>query len=247
MKRLQHALFLLAFMLLAGCGETQAPYTGPALPYTPEPVVPSTKVEIVTSEGTIELELWEDSAPNTVANFVQLVEKKFYDGLTFHRIVKNFMIQGGDPLGNGMGGPGYKFKDEIEKRTNNKVDHYVIAMANSGPNTNGSQFFIVTNPQGAHHLDSLHTVFGKVISGFPVVDKLNEAPVKGDRPINPPKIISMRVLSKRDHEYAVKDTVPDAGAIAPPPATPKTDNAKKDETKKEEPKKDDAKTEEPKK
>jgi cyclophilin family peptidyl-prolyl cis-trans isomerase len=241
-------LFVLAAVLtlgaLTGCGDNTPPYTGPALPYTPEapkPKEPNPKVELVTDQGTIELELFEDDAPNTVNNFVELVEKKFYDGLTFHRIIKDFMIQGGDPQGTGSGGPGYKFKDEIRGRSNNKNSQYALAMANSGPNTNGSQFFIVTGKNGSHHLDDRHTVFGKVIKGTETVDKLNLTQVAGDKPILSPKILSAKVLSKRPHEYKVKDTVVDP-LQTPPPAP-----AKKEEAKKDEPKKDEAKKEEPKK
>ena len=131
--------------VLAGCGQ-RPPYTGPALPYTPEPPKPkepNPRVALETSAGRIELELFEDDTPNTVANFIALVEKKFYDNTKFHRLVKDFMIQGGDPQGTGMGGPGYRFPDEIKPPTN-KLVKYSLAMANSGPNTNGSQFFIMT-------------------------------------------------------------------------------------------------------
>lgn len=246
MKEMQRLFAVLVIAALAGCGSSGPQYTGAALPYTPEPPKPrepNPKVEMVTSEGTIELELFEDDAPNTVANFVELIEKKFYDGLTFHRIVKDFMIQGGDPKGTGSGGPGYKFKDEIRGRSNNKNDQYALSMANSGPATNGSQFFIVTDKNGRNQLDGKHTVFGKVVGGFPVVDKLNDTPVTGERPINTPKIVSVKVLSKRAHEYKVKDTTPDLmnmpeiKAETPKKIEVKPVEAKKDEPKKEEPKK----------
>lgn len=249
--RLLTMVAVLTISVLVGCGSSGPQYTGAALPYTPEPPKarePNPKVEMVTSEGTIELELFEDDAPNTVANFVELIEKKFYDGLTFHRIVKDFMIQGGDPKGTGSGGPGYKFKDEIRGRSNNKNDHYALSMANSGPGTNGSQFFIVTDKAGRAQLDSRHTVFGKVIGGFPVVDKLNETPVAGERPINVPKIVSVKVLSKRAHEYKVKDTSPDPMNMPEMKVeTPKKIDVKPVEAKKDEPKKEEAKKEEPKK
>lgn len=236
MKEMQRLFAMLAVVLLVGCGASGPQYSGAALPYTPEPPKarePNPKVEMVTSEGTIELELFEDDAPNTVANFVELIEKKFYDGLTFHRIVKDFMIQGGDPKGTGSGSPGYKFKDELRGRSNNKHDQYTLSMANSGPNTNGSQFFIITGKDGSHQLDSRHTVFGKVTKGTEVVDKLNVTPVAGERPINVPKIVSVKVLSKRAHEYKVKDTVPDPMNMP----EPKKEEAKKEDPKKEEPKK----------
>ena len=124
---------------------------------------------IETEKGNIELEFFPLYAPKTVNNFVFLVEDGFYDGLTFHRVISDFMIQGGDPEGTGMGGPGYKFDDEF---TGNPMVHEsgVISMANAGPNTNGSQFFITHTPQ--HHLDYKHTVFGKVIKGKDVVDNI---------------------------------------------------------------------------
>ena len=158
-----------------------------------------------TSGGDIELELFESETPNTVANFVQLAEKKFYDGLVFHRIIKNFMIQGGDPQGNGTGGPGYSFPDEFPPQ-GHACDQYVIAMANSGRNTNGSQFFIITAAGGTPHLNGKHTAFGKVTKGTEVVDKLGNSPTaRGDRPNPEVKIISVTVLSKRDHPYEVKN------------------------------------------
>ena len=130
------------------------------------------KVLMKTSAGDIELELFEDAAPNTVANFITLIEKKYYDGVLFHRIIPNFMIQGGDPQGNGTGGPGYNIPDEL---TNNKNKHlqYSLSMAKTAaPDSGGSQFFIVTNKQGTPHLDGVHTVFGKVTKGFDIVDAL---------------------------------------------------------------------------
>jgi peptidyl-prolyl cis-trans isomerase B (cyclophilin B) len=159
-----------------------------------------------TSAGDLEIELFEDDAPNTVANFITLAEKKFYDNLTFHRIIKDFMIQGGDPKGNGMGGPGYKFPDEV-KTNKQKNNQYALSMANAGPNTNGSQFFIVTAKEGTPHLNGLHTVFGKVVKGTEVVDKLEASPTVQTRPNPVVKIISVTVLSKRDHVYEVKGAV----------------------------------------
>lgn len=206
----------LALLVLTQCG-SEAPYSGPALPYTPE--APKAKeplpvVQLTTSAGEIELELWEDDAPNTVNNFVELAEKHFYDGLTFHRIIKDFMIQGGDPQGTGYGGPGYKFPDEIAGRENsshpNRIMKYALAMANSGPNTNGSQFFIVTGNTPRPDLDARHTVFGTVTKGFDVVDNLNLTAVQGDRPKTPPKIVAVKVLSKRNHPYVTRYKVQDS-------------------------------------
>lgn len=124
-----------------------------------------------TSRGTIELELYAQFAPKTVNNFVFLARQGFYDGLTFHRVIRNFMIQGGDPTGTGSGGPGYKFEDEF---VGNPLQHEtgVISMANAGKNTNGSQFFITHGPQP--HLNGKHTVFGKVISGQDVVNAIRQ-------------------------------------------------------------------------
>jgi cyclophilin family peptidyl-prolyl cis-trans isomerase len=122
-----------------------------------------------TSEGAIELELFPDDAPKTVDNFVKLSGDGFYDGVTFHRVIPDFMIQGGDPTGTGMGGPGYEFEDEFNEH---RVARGALAMANAGPNTNGSQFFIVT-AEATPWLDGKHTVFGRVTSGMDVVDRIS--------------------------------------------------------------------------
>jgi cyclophilin family peptidyl-prolyl cis-trans isomerase len=121
-----------------------------------------------TNHGPIELELFEGEAPNTVENFVKLSRDGYYDGLIFHRVIKDFMIQGGCPQGTGTGGPGYEFEDEINEH---KVVRGALAMANRGPNTNGSQFFIVTT-DAAPWLDGKHTVFGEVRSGMEAVDSI---------------------------------------------------------------------------
>ena len=132
------------------------------------------EVTMHTDSGIIELELYAEHAPKTVNNFVFLINDGFYDGVTFHRVIANFMIQGGDPTGSGMGGPGYRFADET---VGNPLTHErgVISMANAGPNTNGSQFFITHGPQP--HLNGRHTVFGKVTKGQDVVDAVKQ----GDR------------------------------------------------------------------
>jgi peptidyl-prolyl cis-trans isomerase B (cyclophilin B) len=122
-----------------------------------------------TNHGTIEVELFDDDAPNTVDNFVKLARDGFYDGVIFHRVIPDFMIQGGDPTGTGRGGPGYTFEDEFN---DNKVVRGALAMANAGPNTNGSQFFIVT-AEATPWLDGKHTVFGRVTSGMDVVDTIS--------------------------------------------------------------------------
>ena len=129
------------------------------------------RTKIETNRGDIELELYAEYAPKTVNNFVFLAKQGFYDGVIFHRVINDFMIQGGDPTGTGRGGPGYKFEDEFE---GNPLRHEtkVISMANAGPNTNGSQFFITHSPQP--HLDGMHTVFGKVVEGQDIVDAIQQ-------------------------------------------------------------------------
>jgi cyclophilin family peptidyl-prolyl cis-trans isomerase len=122
-----------------------------------------------TSEGPIEIELYPEDAPKTVASFTKLASDGFYDGLIFHRVIPQFMIQGGCPLGTGTGGPGYQFEDEFNEH---KVVKGALAMANSGPNTNGSQFFIVTT-EATPWLDGKHTVFGQVVSGQDVADRIS--------------------------------------------------------------------------
>jgi peptidyl-prolyl cis-trans isomerase B (cyclophilin B) len=126
---------------------------------------------IETSRGTIECQLFANDAPNTVNNFVFLAREGFYDGIKFHRVIPNFMIQGGDPTGTGSGGPGYKFGDEVRNNPNRHKTGS-LSMANAGPNTNGSQFFITHAPQP--HLDGKHTVFGQVINGQDVVDTIKQ-------------------------------------------------------------------------
>jgi len=131
----------------------------------------SYKAVIETERGSIEIELYPQHAPRTVNNFVFLARDGFYDGVVFHRVIADFMIQGGDPTGSGRGGPGYRFEDEFE---GNPLRHErgVISMANAGPGTNGSQFFITHGPQP--HLDGRHTVFGKVSKGQDVVDAIRQ-------------------------------------------------------------------------
>lgn len=134
-----------------------------------------------TSEGDITIELYPDVAPSTVENFTKLAGDGFYDGLSFHRIIKDFMIQGGCPEGTGRGGPGYTFEDEFNEH---RIVRGALAMANAGPNTNGSQFFIVT-ADAAPWLDGKHTVFGNVVSGMEVVDKLEGLETdSADRPVD---------------------------------------------------------------
>jgi cyclophilin family peptidyl-prolyl cis-trans isomerase len=134
-----------------------------------------------TSEGDIVIELFDEDAPKTVSNFKQLASQGFYDGLIFHRVIEDFMIQGGCPQGTGTGGPGYTFEDEINQH---KVVRGALAMANAGPNTNGSQFFIVTTEE-APWLDGKHTVFGEVRDGMDVVNRIGTTKTDGrDRPVD---------------------------------------------------------------
>jgi peptidyl-prolyl cis-trans isomerase B (cyclophilin B) len=141
-----------------------------------------------TTEGPIVFELFDADAPKTVENFRKLAADGFYDGLTFHRVIKDFMIQGGCPQGTGTGGPGYTFEDEFN---DHKVVRGALAMANAGPNTNGSQFFIVTT-DAAPWLDGKHTVFGQDTEGLDVVDKLEGVQTDGgDRPVEPIGIASI--------------------------------------------------------
>ena len=138
-----------------------------------------TTATLHTNHGAIVLELYPEDAPKTVENFVTLASDGFYDGVIFHRVIPDFMIQGGDPTGTGRGGPGYQFEDEFN---DHKVVRGALAMANGGPNTNGSQFFIVT-ADAASWLDGKHTVFGKVTDGMDVVDAISQVPRDGmDRP-----------------------------------------------------------------
>ena len=129
-----------------------------------------TNATLHTSEGTVQLELYPDDAPTTVANFEKLAGEGFYDGVSFHRVIPDFMIQSGDPTGTGTGGPGYQFEDEIN---HHRVERGALAMANAGPNTNGSQFFIVT-AEATPWLDGKHTVFGRVTAGMDVVDRISQ-------------------------------------------------------------------------
>jgi cyclophilin family peptidyl-prolyl cis-trans isomerase len=135
-----------------------------------------------TNHGAIEVELFDDEAPKTVENFTKLARDGFYDGVTFHRVIPDFMIQGGDPTGTGMGGPGYTFEDEFN---DNKAVRGALAMANAGPNTNGSQFFVVT-AEATPWLDGKHTVFGQVTNGMDVVDKISSVETdSNDKPHEP--------------------------------------------------------------
>jgi cyclophilin family peptidyl-prolyl cis-trans isomerase len=146
------------------------------------------KATMQTNQGTIELELFDDDAPKTVENFKKLANDGFYNGVIFHRVIPDFMIQGGDPTGTGSGGPGYQFEDEFN---DHKVERGALAMANAGPNTNGSQFFIVT-AEATPWLDGKHTVFGTVTSGMDVADAISNVETgPGDKPRDEVRIESV--------------------------------------------------------
>ena len=150
------------------------------------------KARIETTEGTIVVELWDDVAPGHAKNFLDLAAKGFYDGLTFHRIIKNFVIQGGCPKGNGTGGPGYNVKAEFNNRKHEKG---VLSMARSSdPNSAGSQFFICLGRDHCQHLDGQYTAFGKVVEGLDAVDKIAATPLRGETPVNPPKMKSVKKI-----------------------------------------------------
>jgi cyclophilin family peptidyl-prolyl cis-trans isomerase len=149
-----------------------------------------TNATMQTNHGSIEIELFDDDAPRTVDNFTKLARQGYYNGVIFHRVIPDFMIQGGDPTGTGSGGPGYEFEDEFNA---NLVERGALAMANAGPNTNGSQFFIVT-ADACPWLDGKHTVFGRVTSGMDVVDTIEKVPTgANDRPVDEIKIVSVSI------------------------------------------------------
>jgi peptidyl-prolyl cis-trans isomerase B (cyclophilin B) len=144
-----------------------------------------------TNHGAIEVELFDDDAPKTVENFRKLAGDGFYEGVVFHRVIPDFMIQGGDPTGTGMGGPGYTFEDEFN---DHKIERGALAMANAGPNTNGSQFFIVTT-SAAPWLDGKHTVFGKVTGGMDAVDSIEKTDTDAnDKPREPALIERVELI-----------------------------------------------------
>ncbi|MEK6893975.1 MAG: peptidylprolyl isomerase [Nanoarchaeota archaeon] len=152
-----------------------------------------TKVRIETNKGVMVLEIYTGEMPITGGNFVKLVKEGFYDGVIFHRVIDGFMIQGGDPTGTGMGGPGYKIKDEFTGTNIDRNDRGTISMANAGPNTGGSQFFI--NLVDNNFLDGRHPVFGKIIEGIEVIDAIADVETDSqDRPLEEVVIIKATVL-----------------------------------------------------
>lgn len=158
------------------------------------------RVKLTTSKGDIVLELFENEAPDTVGNFISLVENKFYDGLTFHRVLQNFMAQGGDPKGDGTGGPGYQIFCELDKPDYRRHFQGTLSMAHAGRDTGGSQFFITFRQ--TPELDGRHTAFGRVIEGMDVLAKIQRRDPQGQPPLpEPDRILKAEVLRKRDHAY----------------------------------------------
>lgn len=167
------------------------------------------RVLLKTSKGDIVIELFENEAPNTVANFVSLIEKGFYNGLDFHRVLPHFMAQGGDPKGNGTGGPGYNIECECYKPEHRLHFRGSLSMAHAGRDSGGSQFFLMFRPSGpvsGYDLNGKHTVFGRIIEGMDVLAKIHRTEGEDGKPTNKErdKIIEAKVLRKRDHEYKVK-------------------------------------------
>jgi cyclophilin family peptidyl-prolyl cis-trans isomerase len=161
------------------------------------------RVLLKTSQGDIEIELLENEAPNTVANFISLVEKGFYNGLKFHRVLPGFMAQGGDPNGDGSGGPGYTIPDEVNKPNHRLHFRGSLSMAKTAaPDSGGSQFFLCFVP--TKHLDGKHTVFGRVVKGEEVLARLHRVDPEGQNPAPPDKILEAKVLRKRNHPYEPK-------------------------------------------
>jgi|TARA_B110000467_G_C18281069_1_gene458618 cyclophilin family peptidyl-prolyl cis-trans isomerase len=157
-------------------------------------------VRLTTSVGVVELELYENEAPDTVGNFISLIEQGYYDGLSFHRVLQNFMAQTGCPIGDGTGGPGYKIYCECLRKDFRRFFTGTLGMAHSGPNTGGSQFFITFRPTG--NLNAKHTAFGRVTKGLEIVRKIARVdPGKPDAKLKPDSIIKAEVIRKRDHDY----------------------------------------------
>ncbi len=201
MKKIIIAPLVLLTIILAGCTGNQAkPTSKPVVTIEPLPIAtPEIRnmnrdtVTVETNKGTIVIEMYNEDAPKTVANFEKLAQQGFYNNLTFHRVIKDFMIQGGDPSGNGTGGPGYKFEDELNPNAESYKRGYkrgVVAMANAGPNTNGSQFFIMHKD---YPLPNAYTIFGHVISGQEVVDEI--ARTETDMSDKPKEPVVMKTLS----------------------------------------------------
>ena len=194
------------------------------------------QVLLKTTKGDITLELFENEAPNTVANFISLVEKKFYDGTPFHRVLSQFMAQGGDPKGDGTGGPGYTIEDECSRPDHRNHFRGSLSMAHEPePNTGGSQFFLALRP--IRDLDGMHTVFGRIIKGMDVLAKLQRIdPEHPDPSIKPDKIVEATVLRKRPHPYEPKVTKKEDPKTAAKEGAKTTKTGDSKATKAEEPK-----------
>ena len=175
---------LLVFVLFSGCTQTGNVTASSQSLFTPEEKSMSNPIVVFeTNQGTFKAELFKDKAPLTAQNFIDLTNKGFYNGLKFHRVIADFMLQGGDPNGNGTGGPGYKIKDEFGPGLKHSSPG-ILSMANSGPNSGGSQFFVTLVP--TPWLDGKHAIFGKVISGMDVVEKIGALPTSpNDAPLSP--------------------------------------------------------------
>ena len=158
-------------------------------------------VTIETNHGTITAEMYMDKAPKTAGNFIDLAKKGYYDDLIFHRVIEDFMIQGGCPDGTGTAGPGYNIPDEFAEGLAHTAKG-IFSMANAGPNTGGSQFFLTFLP--TDYLNGRHTVFGRVVDGFDVLHKLQRRNPESPNPPNPDKIVEAKVLKKRNHPYVPK-------------------------------------------
>jgi cyclophilin family peptidyl-prolyl cis-trans isomerase len=201
-SRLVLTLPLTAGLLFGSAASAQAACAKPLPPLSAKPERTFTapakviskackyQVTMVTSEGTMKMKLYPTAAPLTVNSFVFLARKRFFDGLTFHRVLADFVIQGGDPLGNGQGDPGYKFKDELPKTPYTVGD---LVMANSGPDTNGSQFFVITGPNGAA-LPALYARFGHVTSGQAVAKRIEKLQTPGDSTGAPSRKITIKTV-----------------------------------------------------
>jgi len=177
-------ILIMQLLVVAGCSSSPSAPSTPVAPDNTAKQTISKKNSVAkfeTSKGDFKIELFEDKAPITTKNFIDLVNKKFYDGLIFHRIIDGFMIQGGDPSGNGTGGPGYKIADEFHPDLKHDAPG-ILSMANAGPNTGGSQFFITLAP--TPHLDKKHAVFGKVVAGLDVVKTIGKVKTgANDKPV----------------------------------------------------------------
>jgi len=179
-------IFIIAVFLLLASGIAYTKMTGKVIEGS------GTKVLLETTKGNITIQLYSDM-PVTAGNFEKLVDKGFYNGVIFHRVIEGFMIQGGDPTGTGMGGPGYEIKDEFTHKGGNKNNRGTISMANAGPNTGGSQFFI--NLVDNNFLDSKHPAFGEVVEGMSVVDAISRVNTNAmDKPLETIKILKAEVV-----------------------------------------------------